>query len=165
MNLQNIILSLLLIFSYSVLSAQITGSKTISSGELKEHLKFLASDKLEGRGNGEPGMAAAAEYLADQAGMIGLTTIDKNKDYIQEYPLYKNTYDFRKNHITINHEGREEIITDRDFYMLVPRESDGLNISGEIVFAGYGIRSDTNQYDDFENIDIKDKIVLIMNRA
>jgi hypothetical protein len=34
-----------------------------------------------------------------------------------------------------------------------------------VVFAGYGINDEENHYNDFENIDIKDKVVLIMNRA
>jgi hypothetical protein len=165
MQLRNIIPLPLLIFSFFALSAQEAGLKTISSAELKAHIEFLASDELEGRGNGEPGLSAAAEYLADQAGRSGLTPIDKNKDYIQEYTLYKNTYVPGENHITISYNGKEEVIANRDFYMIVPRESDGLNLTGEIVFAGYGIRSDSNRYDDFANIDIKDKIVLIMNRA
>ena len=38
-------------------------------------------------------------------------------------------------------------------------------IEGEVVFAGYGIKDEAHNYNDFENIDIKDKVVLIMNRA
>ena len=37
-----------------------------------EHIKFLASEDLEGRGNGSPGLEAAADYIAKHFGAIGL---------------------------------------------------------------------------------------------
>ena len=40
-----------------------------------------------------------------------------------------------------------------------------LDISGEIVFAGYGINSEKFNYNDFNEVDVSDKIVLIMDRA
>ncbi len=44
-------------------------------------------------------------------------------------------------------------------------ESDTIDLSGELVFAGYGIYSAKDNYNSFENIDLKDKIVLVMSRG
>ncbi|MBI5009262.1 MAG: M28 family peptidase [Bacteroidia bacterium] len=51
------------------------------------------------------------------------------------------------------------------FYNLVPTGPAEFTIEGEIVFAGYGIKADKYNYNDFENIKTEGKILLVMNRA
>src|SRR3954465_15984953 len=57
---------------------------------LRRHIEYLASDKLEGRRTGEPGAMLAAEYIADQFAKVGLkpgSTAGKGKaGYLQQFP-------------------------------------------------------------------------------
>ena len=149
----------------TLIHSQETGLGTISVSDLRNYLEFMTSDELEGRGNVTPGLEKAARYLADQSQRIGLIATDENKDYIQDYSIYKNSYALEKSRISISDHGREAVTIDRDFYMIFPQRAENLNLSGEVIFAGYGIRSEENRYDDFKRVDIKDKIVLIMDRA
>jgi len=149
----------------SVLFAQEHGVETITIADLRQHLEFLASEKMQGRGDGKPGLDSAARYLTTRIGDIGLIPVDENMDYIQDYTLYKNTYSRDKNKISISYRGHEQVIGNRDFYMIVPQNPESMHLKGEIVFAGYGIKSEENHYDDFENVNVKGKIVLIMDRA
>ena len=43
-------------------------SNSISAEKIREHISFLASDELEGRDSGEPGLEVAAEYIANRFG-------------------------------------------------------------------------------------------------
>ena len=82
----------LVLFSSSA-CAQKSGFKSITIEELETHLTYLASDEMEGRATGEPGLDLAAKYLAEQAARIGLEPIDENRDYFQEYTLVKKVQD------------------------------------------------------------------------
>ncbi len=143
--------------------AQKAGLKKIDIPDLDSHLTFLIDDDLEGRATGEPGLDKAAEYIRKQAKRIGLKAIDDNGDYYQEYTLVSKRMDTENSSITVISE-KEKINLGNPFYLLNP---DTLNheISGEVVFAGYGIYSKEDEYNDFDGIEIGGKIVMIMNRG
>ena len=52
--------------------AQSPGAAAIAESRYMEHVKFLASDELAGRGNGTQGLDRAAQYIADQLRMAGV---------------------------------------------------------------------------------------------
>ncbi len=153
----------LLLFTSSTF-AQKSGFKSITIEELETHLTYLASDELEGRATGEPGLDLAAKYLAEQAARIGLKPIDGNQDYYQEYTLIKTVQDQSTSSISITRENGSIAEVRKPLYCL-NAESDTIDLSGELVFAGYGIYSAKDNYNSFENIDLKDKIVLVMSRG
>jgi len=160
------ILTLVVLMCMSLTTyAQKSGLQTITPGELKMHLKFLASDELQGRDTGEPGLQVAARYLAVQAENLGLTPLDADQDYLQPYYIREKAYDRENSHSTITLANSVSVVNHQSFYIFPAPQSDRTVIEGEVVFAGYGIRDEDHQYNDFENIDIKDKVVLIMNRA
>lgn len=157
----------LLIFSLLCMPAmaQKAGLKSISQDELKMHLQFLSSDELEGRDTGEPGLQVAARYLAVQAAHLGLTAVDADKDFLQPFYIREKAYDRENSHTTITVADTFSIVNRESFYIFPAPQGDKTLIEGEVIFAGYGIKDEQNKYNDFENIDIKDKVVLIMNRA
>ncbi|MEA3460268.1 MAG: M20/M25/M40 family metallo-hydrolase [Bacteroidota bacterium] len=159
-------LTILVIALVSIpVQAQKTGLESISSDELKTHMLFLASDELEGRDTGEPGLQVAARYLAVQAEALGLQPLDADKDYLQPYLIADKGYDREKSHITITGADGAVSVNKDPFYIFPPPSGDKKIIEGEVVFAGYGINDEEHAYNDFEDIDIQDKVVLIMNRA
>ncbi len=147
------------------LQAQKTGMKSINSGDLKMHMRFLASDELEGRDTGEPGLQVAARYLAVQAEHLGLVPADEDQDFLQPYLIREKAYDRENSHVTITVADSVSVVNRQSFYIFPAPQVDRTIIEGEVVFAGYGINDEKNNYNDFENIDIADKVVLIMNRA
>ena len=147
------------------LQAQKSGLESITAGELKAHMQFLASDELEGRDTGDPGMQIAARYLAVQAEALGLQALDEDGDYMQPYIIEEKAYDRENSHITIMAPDSSSQISRESFYMLTGQQGDHTLVEGEVVFAGYGINSEEHGYNDFKDLDIQDKLVLIMNRA
>jgi len=147
------------------LHAQKKGLESINTNDLKRHMLFLASDELEGRDTGEPGLQVAARYLAVQAESLGLQALDKDKDYMQSYIIQEKAYDRDNSRITITAADSSLVPGTEPFYIFPSPFGDHTLIEGEVVFAGYGMNSEEHGYNDFENIDIRDKVVLIMNRA
>ena len=147
------------------LHAQKKGLESINTDDLKRHMQFLASDELEGRDTGEPGLQVAARYLAVQAESLGLQPLDKDKDFLQSYYIQEKAYDRANSGITITAADSSISVSSKPFYMFPAPGGDHTLIEGEVVFAGYGINSEEDNYNDFEHIDIQDKVVLIMNRA
>jgi hypothetical protein len=163
-SLRILTLAVLILLSLSA-EAQKNGLHSITPGELKMHLKFLASDELKGRDTGEPGLQVAARYLAVQAENLGLNPMDADQDYLQPYYIREKAYDRENSHTTITVADSASMVNHQSFYIFPAPLGDRTVIEGEVVFAGYGIRDEDHQYNDFEDIDIKDKVVLIMNRA
>jgi hypothetical protein len=155
-------LSLLLMIP---LHAQKRGQESIRQTDLGAHMKFLASDELEGRDTGEPGLYLAARYLAAQAEKAGLQPVNGEDGYYQNYIIHERAYDFERNQVIISADGRNPLISKDHFYMFPAVANDSLVIEGEVVFAGYGINDQENGYNDLEDLDIEGKLVLIMSRG
>jgi len=134
----------------------------ISSQDILNHIKFLASDDLEGRRAGTKGAKKAARYITRQFNVYGLKPIE-SRSY-----TFRKSFDFtsgvklgRKNHLVIE-SGDETflLVLGKDF-LPVGFSSSG-SAKGELVFAGYGIDSDEVNYHDYDNIDVNGKVVMIL---
>src|SRR2546423_5389950 len=55
--------------------------------QIRTHVKFLASDPLEGRGTGQRGGDIAAEYIAAQVSLYGLKPVGDDGTYFQHVAL------------------------------------------------------------------------------
>lgn len=74
----------LLLLSFTFVNAQ-----EFSPKKIKKHVKYLASDKLEGRGTGTPGEQKSAAYLIKQFEKAGLKPYGENGGFLQGYPAKK----------------------------------------------------------------------------
>lgn len=155
---------ILIIMLFPSLQAQKRGLASITPTDLRTHMKFLASDELEGRDTGAPGLNIAARYLASQAEKIGLEPVGDGDGYFQHYLIHERAYDAERSHATIT-AGSDSILNRDPFYFFPSIRGDRSVIEGEVVFAGYGIRNEEEGYNDFQDLDITGKIVLIMSRA
>lgn len=130
----------------------------ITAEGIKKHLMILASDAFEGRETGKPGQKKAAEYIANHFNTIGLADPTQNQaqPYYQPVPLIKQSW----GKFTI-HRGQDTLHLMEDFYAI-----GGFQIPAqplELVFAGYGLESDT--YSDYDGLDINGKVVVLINDA
>jgi hypothetical protein len=141
-----------------------TGIEAIKSTDLEAHLSFIASPLLKGRVNGEPGLDIAQEYIVSQVKLLGLKPAD-GASYYQPYTVTRSEYDTALTLIQVAQEGKDSVIINRPFYQLLPTGPSNINIDGEVVFAGYGLKQDEYNYNDFENINPEGKILLIMSGA
>ncbi len=132
--------------------------------------RYLASDKLEGRGPGTHGIELAADYIADGFKKAGLKT-----------DLYDGT-PFQRFSITIgtklgpDERNQLEILRPADGQATEPKRTTlrlgtdftplalggSAKINAPLVFAGYGITAKDQKYDDYAGIDVKDKAVFVL---
>ena len=123
-------------------------------------VKFLASPELKGRQTGSPELEKAAGFIASQFRQFGLKPVD-GKSYLQSFPVTTdarlgphNNFDFQEN-------GRTTTLRcPAEFLPL--NYSSTTKLSGNVVFAGYGITAPEYHYDDYAGIDVKGKFVLVM---
>ncbi len=138
-----------------------SSSPEITADELKTHIKYLASDELEGRGSGTPGNTKAAQYLVEQFRAYGLQPAGENGTYYQTFEFVSAVKEGNDNAMTVEANGkRASLKLDTDFRPL-GFSSDG-KISAPLFFAGYGISAPEKKYDDYDNQDVKGKIVVVL---
>jgi hypothetical protein len=136
----------------------------ISTSDLQSHMTFLASPLLRGRANGEPGLEIAQEYIVSQAKLLSLKPAYGNS-YLQPYVLTKNTMDPVKSMIQVINENKDTVTFKDPIYQLLPTGPSDFTVSGEVIFAGYGLKQDKYGYNDFENLRAEGKILMIMTGA
>jgi hypothetical protein len=150
----------LLLISLTV-QAQKEGLKAINKIDLKAYMTFFASDEMKGRNTGTPENEIAALYLRTNIMRLGLKPIPETGDYLQSVPLESAEIKDNETYIKIKDSNGEEIyLTDSIIYLMAP--SVTTDVTSKLVFAGYGFTDSTTGYDDYKDIEIKDKIVLIM---
>lgn len=134
---------------------------------LSEAAKYLASDELEGRGIGTKGLDLAADYLRDQFASLGLKTALYDGAPFQKFKLTTSAKLGAQNEMKFigpkKEDGADQQIDLKlhdDFSPLSIGGSGSLNMP--IVFAGYGITSRDEMYDDYAEIDVKGKAVIVV---
>ena len=121
-----------------------------------QHVRFLASDALKGRGDGSPELDQAADYIAEQFRQIGLTPAGDNGTFFQNFDITTGAQLGKDNALTI---AGVPLKIDSDFIPIL--FSNTAQFEGPLVFAGYGITAPEYKYDDYGTIDAKDKIVVV----
>jgi hypothetical protein len=136
-------------------------SSDITVEELKQHVKYLASDELEGRKSGSKGNEIAARYIADQFKSYGLLPAGDNQTYFQNFNFVSDIRMGQNNLLAISIGEKKFLLAPDVDYRPMAFSSD-TSISGSLAFVGYGISADTLHYNDYENIDVKGKVVIIL---
>jgi hypothetical protein len=141
-----------------------TAQAAINESALRAHIRFLASDLLEGRGPGSRGDELAQLYIAAQFEALGLEPAASDGGWFQPVPLVGVT----------SHVPEQLTFRHGDDSLALKRHDDYVCTSGkaqphvaiddaEIVFVGYGIQAPEYEWDDFKGADLGGKVLLVMN--
>lgn len=163
-SLKLLVLFLMALICSRDLIAQKEGLNAIDIRDLQGHLYFLSSDEMDGRATVDPSIHTAARYIAGELKKLGLKAVDENKDYYQYYTLVKNEYNWDSCRITME-QGEATTGINEGNFLLFPFQEENMDITGEVVFAGYGISSPAEELDEYSGIEVKDKIVVVMDGA
>jgi TonB family protein len=142
--------------------AQKTHVPKFDTERIRAHVKYLASDDLEGRGTGQKGGDLAAEYIAAQLKSYGLKPAGDHGTYFQEVPLVGvktlpgTTFGFvTKDGYAVQLKPLDDYVTTNE------RQAESADIDAPIVFVGYGITAPEYQWDDYKGYDLKGKVALL----
>lgn len=136
------------------------GFERIRAADLRTNLTFLASDSMEGRLSLTPGSEAAIRWIAAEFAKAGLKPAAGKAGYLQPVPLWEYRANRAAGFLKISQSGKEQTFTFPDAFGQYPEPVD---LSAPVVFAGYGITAPELGYDDYKNINVKGKVVLIFD--
>lgn len=127
----------------------------ISPARLRDHMKVLASDSLEGRETGQKGIQLAADYISKNIRNLGLYAPNAQQGYL--HPVAFTYSKWLDTDMYISGK-RYRLMWD---YLAMPENNENKEIikDSEVLFLGYGI--DSPEYSDYKKADVKDKIIMI----
>lgn len=125
----------------------------LDAGHIAADVAWLADDAREGRGLGTAGLAASADWLAAEFEAAGLDTQLQRFEMpvsirVAEAELALETQPFAR--------GSE--------FEAFAGSADG-DVTGEVVFAGYGVSDPASGYDDYAGLDVQGKVVLVLTHG
>jgi aminopeptidase YwaD len=142
-----------------LLSLTTTCALAFDAQHALEIAKKLSSDEFAGRRSGHPGGRKAEEFIADYCRKLGLEPAGQDS-YFQEVPMLVTEEQTAVLAITGSELGKIPFVQGLDF-TLATHSGSGY-FTDDIVVAGFGIVSEEKGRDDFGDLDVRDKVVVIV---
>ncbi|HUQ70824.1 MAG TPA: M28 family peptidase, partial [Planctomycetaceae bacterium] len=137
---------------------------TEAKARLLDNVKYLSSDDLEGRGVGTEGLNHAAEFVRQQFAAAGLDITRVDGGAFQKFDIVSGAKIVGTPMVEFLGPENKTIAlaADKDFQ---PCSFAGSGqFDAEVVFCGYGIEAKDLDYNDFADIDVTGKVVILMRR-
>ena len=135
--------------------------EAITPDGLLAHIKVLASDEFEGRAPGTKGEELSVKYISDQFKQIGLKPGNPDGTYTQEVPLAGIKSEPRMSFIV--GDKTFDLKYPDDFIASSARLQPEIKINNsEVVFVGYGVVAPEYGWDDYKNVDVRGKTLLML---
>ena len=157
--------TLSILFSALFAVSAVPSSSSAQTSKTRAHVETLASPRLEGRLAGSNGEKLASDYIVSELQKIGAKPLPGQKDFLEPFEFTAGTKDGGSQvgvlHGTSDRSG--PLFESPDVRAL--SFSDNGDVSGNLVFAGYGIVVPDSQgfsYDSYATLDVKDKIVVVL---
>ncbi len=160
-----------------------TGFNTISREDAEAFLRFISSDLLQGRDTGEPGYAIASEFAAALFASWGLQPAgdyqllkrngpfasmpderEKNRPrtFFQIVPLREKMGQNSSLSFTDTRGYTVKNIKPTEHLDFTIQSAQAVDLHAPIVFVGYGLHVPNAAYNDFKGVDVKGKVVMII---
>jgi Zn-dependent M28 family amino/carboxypeptidase len=134
----------------------------ITADLLRKHMVKLSSDELEGRAPGSPGEEKTIAYLTETFRSMGLAPGNPDGTYVQDVPLVGITPEPDMS-LTLTKGGEAKVLSPgKDYVAFTKRVVDSIDMDGNVVFVGYGAVAPEYGWDDFKDVDVKDKVLLFL---
>ncbi len=147
-------------------TAATAGTPDISGARVRAHVEFLADDLLEGREAGTRGYDLAARYVATELELVGLKPAADDGTYFQKVPLRKSTLSSSGVSVSPVSGGAAQPLSIPDeAIVLASHTLPQVDVTGPVVFVGYGVTAPEVSYDDYAGVDVHGKIVLVLYNA
>src|SRR5215467_15727076 len=130
--------------------------------KIRAHVKYLASDALEGRGTGQKGGEMAAEYIAAQFKSYGLQPASDVGTYLQSVPMVSIKTLSETTFALVPANGEPVTLKNLDdFVTSNESQTESADIDAPIVFVGHGITAPEYEWDDYKAYDLRGKVALL----
>ena len=134
----------------------------VNPENIRAHVRFLASDLLEGRGTGQRGGDVAAEYIATVLSTYGLKPLGDNGSYLQKVPMV-GVQTKPESTFSVESKGSNTDIKFLDQIVALNESAvPSVDVDAPIVWVGYGITAPEFNWDDYKGLDVKGKVLLML---
>jgi Zn-dependent M28 family amino/carboxypeptidase len=137
-------------------------SSDIDEEAFRDQFSTLASDEFEGRRPGTAGEARTVAYLVAEFRRLKLKPLSGDS-YLQSVPLVEFTPDAAPSLSISGPGGVRALDFGREMVIWSRREQPQVDLQGSaLVFAGYGIVAPEYGRDDYANLDVQGKTVVVL---
>ena len=136
-------------------------ARPITTREIDAHLRFLSHDLLEGRAPATRGGRLAAEYIAAQLQAFGLEPAGE-KGWFQKVPIDIVGAKRETMHVTASAGATATLRYPEDVVIWAGSATERSAASAEIVFVGYGATAPEYKWNDFKDVNVKGKIIMVL---
>ena len=128
---------------------------------LHKHIAVLASDEFEGRAPATAGEEKTVNYLAAEFSKLGLIP-GNNDSWFQNVPVVSASLKSTPE-MTIDSAEPMQLKAGVDVMLWSKREQENVSLeASDMVFVGYGIVAPEYQWNDYANLDVKGKTVVVL---
>lgn len=145
----------------ALLDAQAPSGSAITTAEIDGHLRFLSSDLLEGRAPATRGGRLTAEYIASQLRIYGLRP-GVDTSFLQSVPIDVVTADRSTLRVAASAKATATLRYPEDVVVWAGSAVANSAARGEVVFVGYGATAPEYNWNDFKDVDVRGKILLVL---
>ena len=136
--------------------------RSFTSDRMLAHIRTLSSDEFEGRGPGSRGEELTIRYLENQFRTLGLEPGNPDGSYLQNLSLVSIT-PAPGNQLTLTGHGRTLRPRFQDDYVVwSKRLTEFSSANADVIFAGYGVQAPEFQWDDFKDVDVRGKVIVVL---
>lgn len=143
----------------SSFNEQISPESIITTTSIKANLEFLASDELEGRESTTRGEKLAALFISSELKKYDIKPY--YEDYLQEYNVFSISADTQSIVVITKSNGEITTLNCLDNFIADRKSSVTTKGKFKVAFAGFGITAPEFNYDDYSNLNVAGKIVII----
>src|ERR1019366_2803964 len=136
---------------------------SVDPEKIRAHVKFLASDLLEGRGTGARGGDIAAEYIATQFALYGLQPAGDHGSYLQQVAMVGIATQEDSAFPVVQEKGAPVNLRNRLDVVAMDETTNTVDdVDAPIVWIGYGIDAPEFNWNDYKDVDVRGKVLLMM---
>jgi Zn-dependent M28 family amino/carboxypeptidase len=135
----------------------------IDHNAILERIRILSSDEFEGRAPGSRGEELTVQYLEEEFKKLGLQPGNPDGTFIQQVPLVGIT-GAEAQPFTVAGGGQKRTFKYRDEVVAFSQHvTDRVQIqNSDLVFVGYGVTAPEYNWDDFKDVDVKGKTIVVL---
>jgi Zn-dependent M28 family amino/carboxypeptidase len=141
-----------------------SAARHINANTIAAHVRFLADDLLEGRAPSSRGSELAMRYIAAQFERLGLVPAGDDGSWLQRFDIVGMKSEVTTP-ITVAAGGKSLVVKPIIESVVNPGlQQPAMGVrDADVVFVGYGITAPEQKWDDFKDVDVRGKVLLVMN--
>lgn len=145
-------------------AAELAAADTIKPDDLRAVVAEIADDRYQGRGPGSVGDILARQYLIQQMTALGLQPGGENGSWEQPFSLVGINAVQPPVWLFSGNDNSIQLLQHDDYIAASGVQAPVAELNAaEVVFVGYGIEAPEYQWDDFKDVDLTGKVLLMLN--